>query len=139
VLGAGMLPTAPAVAAAVPPAVKVVADDTPWQFTTQPATIYAGQGGSPIATKLTWSSWGARSATATGTLYLWNPGCVPVSNCKGHPCKLTVWLHQVASHNGTLYFSRMRYSYGHRGKRMYWAMGPGTNPYGGSDGIWSQR
>jgi hypothetical protein len=129
-------PPAPVTSTPSAPVTKVVADDVSWHFTTRPGTIYVGQGGAPIALRLTWSSWTATSATATGRLDLWKPGCTPIARCKPATYKVTVWLHHVASHQGTSYFSRMRYSYGHRGKVIYWTMRAKAR-YG--NGVWWER
>lgn len=136
---AGLAIASPALASATheSPAVKVVANDNQWHFTTRPGTIYVGQGGAPVAEKLRWSSWTGSAATAHGTLLLQDPNCTtPSYLCKVFRYKLTVWLHRVATHKGTKYFSRMRYSYGHKGGVIYFAMGPDIR-FG--NGFWSER
>jgi len=133
---AGMLVPATAALAAphAAPAVKTIQNDAPstsgWNYQTRPGTILIGQGGSPEAFHLKWSSWNGTSATATGKLDLWDTSCVPISNCRPSVYSVKVWLHQVASHKGTKYFSRMRYNYGHQGKVLYFYV---------ARGFWDQR
>jgi len=130
-LAAGVgVPVAASAATDAAPAVKLVQNDAgAWNYSTKPGTIYIGNGGSPEAFHLKWSSWSGASATATGKLDLWDTSCVPISNCKPSVYNVKVWLHQVASHKGVKYFSRMRYSYGN-GKVLYFYV---------TRGFWGQR
>jgi len=124
--------TAASAAPRTPPAVKTIQNDAPapWAFTTKPGTILTGNGGTPIAFHLTWSSWTDTSATATGKLDLWDTSCTPIANCKPSVYSVTILLHRAAAHKGTEYFSRMRYSYGRKGGVLYFYE---------AAGLWQER
>jgi len=78
----------------------------------RPAAIYVGQGGSPYVKALRWPSWTAAGARANGYLYMQKPGCVlPTYQCPYQRFRVQVQLGRVQTHNGTRYYSRMRWTY----------------------------
>ncbi len=78
----------------------------------RPAAIYVGQGGSPYVKALRWPSWTAAGAQANGYLYMQKPGCVlPTYQCPYQRFRVQVQLSRVQTHNGTRYYSRMRWTY----------------------------
>lgn len=102
---------ASSVPAVLPPVVYSQADG--WHGgQVRPAAIYVGQGGSPYVKALRWPSWTAAGAQANGYLYMQKPGCVlPTYQCPYQRFRVQVQLSRVQTHNGTRYYSRMRWTY----------------------------
>jgi hypothetical protein len=80
----------------------------------RPKWIIIGQGGAPQAHTWHWSSWNAKTAKSTGTL--WVDSCVPsCASGKTSYHKLIVTLSHVRYHAGRAYFSVMTwYTPGYR-------------------------
>jgi hypothetical protein len=80
----------------------------------RPVWIVIGEGGAPAAHTWHWSSWGPKSATSTGTLWVNNcrPDCALGKTSYHH---LVVTLSGVKYHNGRAYYSMMTwYTPGYR-------------------------
>jgi len=101
-----------------------------WVAHVRPATIYFGQGGSPILGQLTWKTWGSGSAWGTGKLWTQTPGCTPSYKCAYHSRWAGVYLNTVRLHNGHRYFARMAVEFFVAGKAR-WDVG-----WIGSSGFW---
>lgn len=104
----------PVAASSVPAALPVVYSQVDgWHGgQVRPAAIYVGQGGSPYVKALRWPSWTAAGAQANGYLYMQKPGCVlPTYQCPYQRFRVQVQLSRVQAHNGTRYYSRMRWTY----------------------------
>jgi hypothetical protein len=78
----------------------------------RPAAAYVGEGGAPYVKALEWSSWTASGARAAGYLQLQRPGCTrPAYQCPYQRFRVQVQLSGVQAHDGTRYYSRMRWTY----------------------------
>jgi hypothetical protein len=78
----------------------------------RPAAIYVGEGGAPYVSALHWSGWAAAGARASGYLHMQVPGCtLPSYRCPQVTVRVTVRLGEVRIHDGSAYFSRMRWTY----------------------------
>lgn len=118
--GAGLAPGATAstitgVKASSPPAVLpvVYSQVEGWHGgQVRPPATYVGEGGAPYIRALNWSSWTASGARAAGYLHLQQPGCTrPAYQCPYQRFRVQVQLSQVQTHDGTRYYSRMRWTY----------------------------
>jgi hypothetical protein len=86
----------------------------------EPHHIYIGQGGSPFIRRMHWTHWSQRTAAGHGRLIQMIPGCTqPTYLCPVSHHRVWVYLHRVRSHDGVLYFSRMRWTKPN-GHRSYW-------------------
>lgn len=120
----------------------VQANTTGWaNMSYRPGHIYVGQGGAPYVRYLAWGDWTAGSATTrAGQLVRQaNPSCTPTYLCPVSKKQVTVYLHDVLSHNGTTYFAKMRWDWTSRNghpESTYWLFA--TYP-GGSVPSWILR
>jgi hypothetical protein len=100
-----------------------------------PATIYFGQGGSPILGHLTWRRWG-QDAYAQGRLETIAAGCVPTYLCTYHGRWASVWLHDVKTHGGTRYFAEMSVRFYSGGKQQVQRLAMGSRGYWNGPARW---
>ena len=121
--------TARAASAAPPPGAPLVQTipGNGWSHMSyRPGEILVGQGGSPIVRHLAWGSWTTSAATtrAGQILQFFCPG--PSSGCPGTTHPVTVFLHDVRTHNGHPYFAKMRWTWRNNNGRTrvaYWLFG----------------
>ena len=114
-----------AVSSAPPGATRVQANDIGWSHMSyRPGAIYIGQGGSPFVRYLAWANWGGTATTRSGQLVRQaNPNCTPTYLCPVSKKPVTVYLHDVKTHNGRPYFAKMRWHYTSRNgysRYIYW-------------------
>lgn len=98
------------------------ANNNGWHGYTRPGSFYFGNGGAPYLTELHWTSWGAKSAWATGRLWTQKPGCSPSYKCAFSSRWVGVYLSTVRTHGGTRYYARMAVEFKNGGK-MRWVAG----------------
>lgn len=85
---------------------KVYAADDGWHLASRrPVDIFIGNGSAPFARALTWTHWGQLYARGHGELYR------PLARPGHRVYKLRVKLKWVRHHNGTRFYSWMRWRY----------------------------
>ncbi|MEP7023346.1 MAG: hypothetical protein ABJB47_05930 [Actinomycetota bacterium] len=107
-----------------------------WQHgRVEPHVIYLGNGGAPLVKNLVWPHWNGTSAYAAGTLERQYASCnrvKPSYKCPYHRYGVGVRLSRPETHDGVLYFSRMRWSWHTRAgahRLTYWRVD--------SNGFWN--
>ena len=93
-----------------------------WHAYTKPGSFYFGNGGAPYFSGLHWTSWGSKSAWATGRLWTQKPGCSPSYKCAFSSRWAGVHLNMVRTHGVTRYYARMAVEFKNGGK-MRWVVG----------------
>jgi hypothetical protein len=77
----------------------------------RPDVIDVGMGGAPVARRLAWRHWGARTAWASGKLDIYWPQPGPISGWHPATYPVTVRLRDIQTHNGQRYYQTMSYTY----------------------------
>ncbi len=78
----------------------------------RPAAIYLGEGGAPLVRPVAWSQWTSGGAQGAGRLFMEKPGCTgPSYQCPYQHFTVTVTLSGARLHDGTRYWSQMRWAY----------------------------
>ena len=93
-----------------------------WHAYTKPSSFYFGNGSAPYFTGPHWTSWGSKSAWATGRLWTQKPGCSPSYKCAYSSRWVGVYLNTVRTHGAARYYARMAIEFKNGGK-MHWVVG----------------
>ena len=130
---------ASAAGASIAPVVYA-AHNNGWHAYTKPGSFYFGNGSAPYFTGLHWTSWGSKSAWATGRLWTQKPGCSPSYKCAYSSRWVGVYLNTVRTHGATRYYARMAVEFKNSGK-MRWVVGwfgthGGTVPWWQFPAVW---
>lgn len=132
VLSGAVLGASSASASTAP--IVYAAQNNGWHAYTKPGSSYFGNGGVPYFTGLHWTSWGSKSAWATGRLWTQKPGCSPSYKCAYSSRWVGVYLNTVKTHGATRYYARMAVEFSNGGK-MHWVVG-GLGIHGGTVPWW---
>jgi len=112
----------PGAASAATTPVVYAAHLDPWHGYVKPSAFYFGHGGAPELSNLHWTSWGSKSAWATGKLWTIAPGCHPAASCKYTTRWVGVYLNTARLHGSARYYARMAIEFFVSGK-AHWQVG----------------
>ena len=99
-----------------------------WHAYRKPGSFYFGNGGAPYFTNLTWKSWAANSAWATGKIWI-HKTCTPSYKCGYTSRWVGVYLSVPKYHGAARYYGKMSVELSVSGK-LKWEAGYFTAPKG---------